>query len=54
MVRGCWRVYLIDFAGSTVVHSVGGWAALAGALVGPRVGKYIDKVPQEIKAIVYH
>ena len=41
---------LIDFAGSTVVHSVGGWAALAGALVvGPRVGKYIDNVPQEIK-----
>lgn len=33
----------IDFAGSTVVHSVGGWAALAGALVvGPRVGKYDD------------
>ncbi len=32
---------LIDFAGSTVVHSVGGWAALAGALVlGPRIGKY--------------
>ncbi|MFH2067069.1 MAG: ammonium transporter [Pseudomonadota bacterium] len=31
----------IDFAGSTVVHSVGGWAALAGALVlGPRIGKY--------------
>lgn len=31
----------IDFAGSTVVHSVGGWAALAGALViGPRTGKY--------------
>ena len=31
----------IDFAGSTVVHSVGGWAALAGCLVvGPRVGKY--------------
>ena len=30
----------IDFAGSTVVHSIGGWAALAGALVvGPRVGK---------------
>ena len=30
-----------DFAGSTVVHSVGGWAALAGAiLVGPRLGKY--------------
>ncbi len=31
----------IDFAGSTVVHSVGGWAALAGTLVlGPRIGKY--------------
>lgn len=30
-----------DFAGSTVVHSVGGWAALAGVLVlGPRTGKY--------------
>ena len=31
----------IDFAGSTVVHSIGGWAALAGAIVlGPRMGKY--------------
>lgn len=30
-----------DFAGSTVVHSVGGWAALAGVIMlGPRLGKY--------------
>lgn len=32
---------MLDFAGSTVVHSVGGWAALAGIIVlGPRRGKY--------------
>jgi Amt family ammonium transporter len=31
-----------DFAGSTLVHSVGGWAALAGVLLlGPRLGKYM-------------
>ncbi len=31
----------LDFAGSTVVHSIGGWLALAGAVVlGPRIGKY--------------
>ena len=40
----------IDFAGSTVVHSVGGWAALIGALVlGPRIGKYgADGKPRAI------
>ncbi|HEY6725085.1 MAG TPA: ammonium transporter [Polyangiaceae bacterium] len=33
-----------DFAGSTLVHSVGGWGALAGAmLLGPRLGKYGKK-----------
>ena len=32
---------VFDFAGSTVVHSVGGWAALAGIIIlGPRFGKY--------------
>lgn len=35
------EIGFIDFAGSTVVHSVGGWIALAGAVViGPRIGKY--------------
>ena len=40
---GGWLAQLgfMDFAGDTVVHSVGGWAALAGALIlGPRIGKY--------------
>lgn len=34
----------IDFAGSTVVHSVGGWGALAGAMVvGPRLGRFTSE-----------
>lgn len=40
---GGWLAQLgfVDFAGSTVVHSVGGWSALMGAaLLGPRIGKY--------------
>jgi Amt family ammonium transporter len=47
------KLGFVDFAGSSVVHSVGGWLALAGAIMlGPRLGKYgIDKKP---KAILGH
>lgn len=48
---GGWLAELgfIDFAGSTVVHSVGGWAGLATVLIlGPRVGKYIKGKAQTI------
>lgn len=42
-----------DFAGSSVVHSVGGWVALAGAMVlGPRIGKYTAE--GESRAIMGH
>ena len=38
-----------DFAGSTLVHSVGGWAALAGILtLGPRIGKYVGNTIRPI------
>ncbi|MCB2112318.1 MAG: ammonium transporter [Parvularculaceae bacterium] len=38
-LEAAWR--FSDFAGATIVHSTGGWAALAGALIiGPRRGKY--------------
>ncbi len=46
------KLGMYDFAGSTVVHSVGGWAALAGVIMlGPRVGKYDNG---HIKAIPGH
>lgn len=46
------KLGMFDFAGSTVVHSIGGWAALAGVIVlGPRIGKYDNG---HIKAIPGH
>jgi len=37
----------VDYAGSSIVHSVGAWAGLVGAmLLGPRIGKYSDGKPQ--------
>lgn len=39
----------MDFAGSTIVHSVGAWVGLAGAIIiGPRLGKYLNGKPTAI------
>jgi Amt family ammonium transporter len=46
------KLGMFDFAGSTVVHSVGGWSALAGVIIlGPRIGKFDNG---NIKAIPGH
>ena len=50
------KLGMLDFAGSTVVHTVGGWLALTGAIVvGPRFGKYIKNGKKKVaRAIPGH
>lgn len=43
MPDGSWTMGFQDFAGSAVVHGVGGWAGLAGAIIlGPRLGRFVN------------
>jgi Amt family ammonium transporter len=43
------KLGFIDFAGCSVVHSVGAWAGIVGAvMLGPRIGKFVDGRPQAI------
>jgi Amt family ammonium transporter len=49
------RAGMRDFSGSTVVHSLGGWAALAGIIVlGPRLGRYPQSRSQPAATIPGH